>query len=390
MLITRHRDRPGMVGRIGPMLGEADVNISAMHLARSRAARGRADDPRPRRRRARPRSRRPSATRTRSSTCGRSGWAASADAVPGDDASSLVPDRLDATLVLVRHGESRVHRRGPVPGPGRHAAVRRRGRRQAALVARAARAPARPAGAARPDGPPLEIVHSPLGERPRRPRRSPRRIAAPAPAERRPARRRASLEIGQGEWEGLHRDEIAARWADVLATLAARPTRGMGARRRVARRRPGPRPAGAGGVLDRLAAGGVPGTLDRAQVAGYGDAPATHPWSIVVGHDGVFKVALLTLFDLPLERFWMWSMDLCAITVVEFRGGRPVLRAPQPDRPPRAAARRGGPGDAGGAEPQRRALGASRSRDRSAARSRIGRRRRRRVASRSSWTRSRR
>ena len=36
MLITRHMDRPGMVGRMGAMLGQADVNISAMHLARSR------------------------------------------------------------------------------------------------------------------------------------------------------------------------------------------------------------------------------------------------------------------------------------------------------------------------------------------------------------------
>ncbi|HET7169128.1 MAG TPA: phosphoglycerate dehydrogenase [Candidatus Limnocylindrales bacterium] len=36
MLITHHTDQPGMVGRIGAMLGEADVNISAMHLARSR------------------------------------------------------------------------------------------------------------------------------------------------------------------------------------------------------------------------------------------------------------------------------------------------------------------------------------------------------------------
>jgi D-3-phosphoglycerate dehydrogenase len=34
MLITRHQDRPGTVGRVGLMLGEADVNISAMHLAR--------------------------------------------------------------------------------------------------------------------------------------------------------------------------------------------------------------------------------------------------------------------------------------------------------------------------------------------------------------------
>jgi len=36
MLVTRHRDRPGTMGRIGLMLGDADVNISAMHLARQR------------------------------------------------------------------------------------------------------------------------------------------------------------------------------------------------------------------------------------------------------------------------------------------------------------------------------------------------------------------
>ncbi len=36
MLITRHMDRPGTVGRVGLMLGEADINISAMHLARTR------------------------------------------------------------------------------------------------------------------------------------------------------------------------------------------------------------------------------------------------------------------------------------------------------------------------------------------------------------------
>ena len=35
MLITRHQDKPGTMGRIGLMLGEADINISAMHLART-------------------------------------------------------------------------------------------------------------------------------------------------------------------------------------------------------------------------------------------------------------------------------------------------------------------------------------------------------------------
>ncbi|MDQ3448805.1 MAG: phosphoglycerate dehydrogenase [Chloroflexota bacterium] len=35
MLVTRHHDRPGTMGRIGSILGEADVNISGMHLGRS-------------------------------------------------------------------------------------------------------------------------------------------------------------------------------------------------------------------------------------------------------------------------------------------------------------------------------------------------------------------
>jgi D-3-phosphoglycerate dehydrogenase / 2-oxoglutarate reductase len=38
MLVTRHRDVPGMVGRVGTLLGDADVNISTMQVAR--AARG--------------------------------------------------------------------------------------------------------------------------------------------------------------------------------------------------------------------------------------------------------------------------------------------------------------------------------------------------------------
>ena len=35
MLVTRHEDRPGTMGRIGLMLGDADINISAMHLGRN-------------------------------------------------------------------------------------------------------------------------------------------------------------------------------------------------------------------------------------------------------------------------------------------------------------------------------------------------------------------
>jgi D-3-phosphoglycerate dehydrogenase len=35
MLVSRHMDRPGTIGLVGRFLGEADVNISAMHLART-------------------------------------------------------------------------------------------------------------------------------------------------------------------------------------------------------------------------------------------------------------------------------------------------------------------------------------------------------------------
>ena len=35
MLITRHQDRPGTIGRLGQLLGRADVNISSMHVART-------------------------------------------------------------------------------------------------------------------------------------------------------------------------------------------------------------------------------------------------------------------------------------------------------------------------------------------------------------------
>ena len=41
VLVTRHLDRPGMIGRVGTILGEGDVNISAMQVGR-RTLRGEA------------------------------------------------------------------------------------------------------------------------------------------------------------------------------------------------------------------------------------------------------------------------------------------------------------------------------------------------------------
>ena len=35
MLVSRHQDRPGAIGTVGRIMGEADINISNMHLGRS-------------------------------------------------------------------------------------------------------------------------------------------------------------------------------------------------------------------------------------------------------------------------------------------------------------------------------------------------------------------
>ena len=137
------------------------------------------------------------------------------------------------------------------------------------------------------------------------------------------------LEIGQGEWEGERQDEIARRWPDVLAGWRRTPWAvwapgGESPAAVQARVRPA-----LAGILERLGRDYPRGTVDRPQVGGYAGAGTRtdQPWSILVGHDGVFKVVMLTLFGLELTHFWMFTMGLAAITVVEIRGGRPVLRA---------------------------------------------------------------
>jgi probable phosphoglycerate mutase len=250
-------------------------------------------------------------------------------AASGGRLADLIPAGLDATIVLVRHGESTFIVEGRFQGQA-ETALSPTGIEQARLtgarLARPAASPALPV----PAGPPLEIAHSPLA-------RTATTAAAIAGAMADPAALGKAVpvrpdpgfaEIGQGEWEGLLRSEIETRWPDVLATWRRRPLEawapgGESLPNVQARLRPA-----LGRLLSTLAAAGSPGSLDGPQVAGYRPASeSTAPWSVVVGHDGIFKVLLLTLFDLPLDRFWMWSFDLAGICVVEVRGGRPLVRA---------------------------------------------------------------
>ncbi|HEX8938906.1 MAG TPA: histidine phosphatase family protein [Candidatus Limnocylindrales bacterium] len=250
------------------------------------------------------------------------------------EAESLIPPGLDATLVLLRHGETTFivegRFQGRLPAPLSDLGVR-----QAELAARRLAEPGAPPALPVPAGPPLAVLHSPLV-------RTTQVATAVAAALRDasggglgPSLRAepALTEIGQGAWEGLGHAEIRERYGDELAAWRRDPAAhhapgGESLAEVQGRLRAGLRP-----VLAELAGAGRPGSLDRSQVLGYVDprravsAADAPPWLILVGHDGCFKVLLLTLLDLPLERFWSFPFALCGISVVDIRGGRAALRA---------------------------------------------------------------
>jgi broad specificity phosphatase PhoE len=266
-----------------------------------------------------------------------------------DAGGPLIPDGLDATIVFLRHGESVYITEGRFQGQA-DTPLSALGERQARLAAGRLAAPARSPVLPIPARPPLEIVHSPLARTARTahlvaeaivaatgtspPSSGPSIGVAALPAEASPTSPpgrmrsdRGFLEIGQGAWEGLTRTEIEARYADVLAAWRRTPVEANapGGERLVevrARVEPSLR-----ALLARLAAEPAG---DRAETTAAGFPPvaaADTPWTLLVAHDGVFKVTLLTLLDLPLERFWAFPFAMCGISVLEIRDGRAVLRA---------------------------------------------------------------
>ena len=249
---------------------------------------------------------------------------------PGEPTPQIIPAGLDAVVAFVRHGESQWVAEGRFQGQG-DPPLSDLGQRQALLTARRIARRSRRPPLPLPAGPPQAIVHSPLVRaaetatligRAINGGRGEDAVAAPVPLLAEPG----LLEIGQGEWEGLPGAEVVARWGELLEAwrhdpLAAWAPGGesiaeVDVRVRLALRR----------LLGDLATDAPAPVTGRSQVLGYGDVPADEPWTIVVAHDGVFKVALLALLDYPLARFWTLPFALCGITVVEIRGGRPRLR----------------------------------------------------------------
>lgn len=241
---------------------------------------------------------------------------------------ALIPAGLNATVVLLRHGESTWVAEGRFQGQG-DPPLSAEGLRQAELAAVRFAEPAAVPALPVPVGAPLEIRYSPLARTATTAAlvADAIRSATGAGSEMTVVADPGFLEIGQGEWEGRLATEIEERWADVLAGWRRDPLTAWApggesvadVDRRVR--------ASLAAMLGGLARLSTVSTTHGSQVLGYGTTAGAEPWSLIVGHDGVFKVTLLALLDLPLTRFWLLPFALCGISVVEIRAGRARLRA---------------------------------------------------------------
>ena len=248
------------------------------------------------------------------------------DAERPSGAAPLIPDGLDAVLVLLRHGQTQfiVEKRfqGAMEAP-----LTALGELQASLAGRRLAAPHAHPSLPIPDTSPFAIVHSPLGRARRSAELAVEEMATAGRAT--PPLRSAPgfSEIGQGVWEGLTDEQITASFGDSLAGWRRWPTRyyaqggenleQVSARVETALSR----------LLTDMAEGSVPGTMDRHQVLGYGNIGPERRWSLIVAHGGVFKVVACLLLGLSLDHFWNFDFGLGAISVIEIRAGRAVMRA---------------------------------------------------------------
>jgi broad specificity phosphatase PhoE len=246
---------------------------------------------------------------------------------PASGSVELIPTGLDAVLVLLRHGETEfiVQKRfqGQMEAP-----LSDLGERQATLAGRRLAAPAEAPPLPIPDSAPFSVFHSPLDRARRSAELAVAEIAAAGRAVPPLQPETGFSEIAQGGWEGLTDSQITERFGDSLAGWRRWPERFhapggenlIEVRARVE--------TGLARVLADLSHGTEPGTHDRNQVLGYEtDTSDRRRWSLIVGHGGVFRVITCVLLGLPVDHFWNFDFGLAAITVVEIRAGRAVLRS---------------------------------------------------------------
>ena len=243
-----------------------------------------------------------------------------------------LPPNLVATLVLVRHGESTWVAEGRFQGR-QDPPLSELGKRQAELVAIRLAHRDEQTPLPIPVGSPSAVWHSPLS----RAAETARAVAdaQPGPVPLRPIE--GLTEIAQGDWEGQPLPVVRERWADELAAWRRTPHISnapggetlVDASERVRHALTeivvsianAQQPAQAGNIVAPYDP--VPGYERAARTA---DFPP-EPWAPLVAHDGIFRLCLINLLGLPLERFWSFPFNLAGITVVTLHSGVAALRA---------------------------------------------------------------
>ncbi len=210
------------------------------------------------------------------------------------------------------------------------------GHRQAALVAARLEQRDERTPLPIPAGPPVGIWHSPL----ERAAETARIIAArqSTPIELHSLER--LTEIAQGEWEGALHADVRARWPAELAAWRRTPARahapgGEPLADAVARVR-----RGLAEIIRELALAPSTESSDEMAAASlrYNPVPGypaavtavdipPEPWALLVAHDGIFRLTLINLLGVALERFWSFPFNLAAISVVALHEGVATLRA---------------------------------------------------------------
>jgi probable phosphoglycerate mutase len=239
-----------------------------------------------------------------------------------------LPRVAAASLALVRHGESTWIVEGRFQGR-QDPPLSERGERQSELVAARLRDPLSGPPLPIPVRPPAAVWHSPLARARQTAELIARAQAIPTPLVAVPG----LTEIAQGDWEGLTHAEVSEASGEILAGWRRDPTQvnAPGGERLVeaaARAEEALATILSALEAERLeAADAPPGRGDASPVSGYASPAGGHPWAVVVAHDGIFRLGLLALLGLPLDRFWSFPFVLCGISVVELRGGRASLVA---------------------------------------------------------------
>jgi broad specificity phosphatase PhoE len=232
-------------------------------------------------------------------------------------------------LALVRHGESAWIAEGRFQGRG-DPPLSETGLRQATAVGHRLAGPEVAPALPLPMRPPVAIWHSPL-------RRAAQTAAAIHEAREADAPLKPLdelMELSQGEWEGMTHDEVRRQYSEQLTAWRDNP---------LANHPPGGEPLSDALVRARTAAAtilekdGEVTTPDK----GIGEAPAEPvlgyertfhdfvgpPWAIVVAHDGILRLMMLSLLGIEIERFWSFPFALASVSVVDVSAGVVRLRA---------------------------------------------------------------